>query len=57
MNIKRRSEKYVITGFDDGTRGPRDKECGHFLEARKGKETFSSLEFPKFNAARPTPLF
>lgn len=33
-----------IAGFKDGGRWPQAKECGHPLEAGKGKEMDSPLE-------------
>lgn len=40
--------------FEDRGSGPRAKEQGQPVEARKGKKVDSLLESPKRNAALPT---
>lgn len=41
---KKWSERCSITDFEDGERGPKSKQCGQSLEARKGKQVDYPLE-------------
>ena len=52
---KEGSESCNTTGFEDGGRGPRTKECEWPLEAGNFKETDSLLEPPGRNAVDLNP--